>query len=38
MKKMIFLLSILMIIAVSGCAAGQGGGGYGSPSGHQGHH
>ncbi len=39
MKKLIFLLSLLMVIVISGCAAEQGDtGGYGSPSGHQGHH
>ncbi len=39
MKKMIFLLSVLMVIMVSGCATEQGGsgGGYERPSGHQGH-
>ena len=40
MKKMIFLLSVLMVIVISGCATGQGGsGGYEKPSGgHAGHH
>jgi len=40
MKKLIFLLSFLMAIVISGCTAEQGssGGGWGSPSGHQGHH
>lgn len=41
MKKMIFLLSFLMVIVISGCAAEQGGtGGYERPSGgyHGGHH
>ena len=39
MKKLIFLLSLLMIIVISGCAAEQGStGGYERPSGHQGHH
>lgn len=48
MKKMIFLLSLLTVIVISGCASDQGDtGGYGRPSGgyerpsggqHGGHH
>lgn len=40
MKKTLFLLSLLMVIMISGCATEQGGaGGYESPSGgHAGHH
>ena len=41
MKKLIFLLSLLIAIVISGCTAEQGGaGGYERPSGgyHGGHH
>lgn len=39
MKKMIFLLSLLAAIVISGCASGQGAsGGYERPSGHSGHY
>lgn len=39
MKKMLFLLSLLMAIVISGCATEQGdSGGWGSASGHQDHH
>jgi len=37
MKKIIFLLSLLMVVVISGCATGQSGtGGSGNTSGHQG--
>lgn len=40
MKKMIWLLVLLIGIVISGCATehGSSGGGWGSPSGHQGQH
>ena len=39
MKKIIFLLSLLMVAVISGCANEQGNtGGYERPSGNQGHH
>ena len=40
MKKTIILLCFLIAVIISGCATeqGSGGGGWGSPSGHQGHH
>ncbi len=38
MKKMVFLLSLLIAIVISGCASDVGsGGGYERPSGHSGH-
>ncbi len=39
MKKMLFLLSFLIVVVISGCATEQGGaGGYERPSGHRGGH
>lgn len=39
MKKITFILCLLAVILISGCAIEQGDtGGYERPSGHQGHH